>query len=105
MSEARGPATATQPPWFDAVASAAIQSRNLPAESREPHDLPIADVGHESRIDMARRAEVPGKLAFPRFGIVPSGRLAEDFEASIESTTTWLYIAIVKLMSRRLGRA
>jgi transposase len=32
-------------------------------------------------------------------------RLAKDFEASIESTTTWLYIASVKLMARRLGRA
>jgi transposase len=32
-------------------------------------------------------------------------RLAKDFEASIESATTWLYIASVKLMSRRLGRA
>jgi transposase len=32
-------------------------------------------------------------------------RLAKDFEATIESATTWLYIASVKLMSRRLVRA
>jgi len=32
-------------------------------------------------------------------------RLAKDFEASIESATTWLYIASVKLLSRRLARA
>ena len=32
-------------------------------------------------------------------------RLAKDVEASIESATTWLYIASVKLMSRRLARA
>jgi len=32
-------------------------------------------------------------------------RLTKDVEASIESATTWLYIASVKLMSRRLARA
>jgi transposase len=32
-------------------------------------------------------------------------RLAKDFEATIESATTWLYIASVKLMSRRLAVA
>jgi transposase len=32
-------------------------------------------------------------------------RLAKDVEATIESATTWLYIASVKLMSRRLAAA
>ena len=32
-------------------------------------------------------------------------RLAKDFEATIVSTTTWLYVASVKLMSRRLAAA
>ena len=32
-------------------------------------------------------------------------RLAKDFEASIESATSWLYIASVKLLGRRLARA
>ena len=32
-------------------------------------------------------------------------RLAKDFEATIESATTWRYIASVKLMSRRLAAA
>ena len=32
-------------------------------------------------------------------------RLAKDFEATIESATTWLYIASVKLLSRRLAAA
>jgi transposase len=31
-------------------------------------------------------------------------RLAKDFEASIESATSWLYIAAVKLLARRLAR-
>jgi transposase len=30
-------------------------------------------------------------------------RLAKDMEAIIESAVTWLYIASVKLMSRRLA--
>ncbi len=32
-------------------------------------------------------------------------RLAKDFEATIESAETWLMIASVKLLSRRLARA
>jgi hypothetical protein len=32
-------------------------------------------------------------------------RRAEDFEATIESAVTWLYIASAKLMSRRLAAA
>jgi transposase len=32
-------------------------------------------------------------------------RLAKDFEATTDSAKTWLYIASVKLMSRRLARA
>jgi transposase len=32
-------------------------------------------------------------------------RLAKDFEATIESAVTWLYIGSVKLMSRRLAQA
>jgi transposase len=32
-------------------------------------------------------------------------RLAKDFEATIASAETWLWIASVKLMVRRLARA
>ena len=32
-------------------------------------------------------------------------RLAKDVQATVESAVTWLYIASVKLMSRRLARA
>ena len=32
-------------------------------------------------------------------------RLAKDFEATIQSAVTWLYIASVKLMTRRLAAA
>jgi transposase len=32
-------------------------------------------------------------------------RLAKDFEATLESAQAWLYIANVKLLSRRLARA
>jgi hypothetical protein len=32
-------------------------------------------------------------------------RLAKDFEATIESAQAWLFIASVKLLSRRIARA
>jgi transposase len=32
-------------------------------------------------------------------------RLAKDFERTVDSALTWLYIARVKLMSRRLAAA
>ena len=32
-------------------------------------------------------------------------RLAKDVEATVESAVTWVYIASVKLMSRRLAAA
>ena len=36
------------------------------------------------------------------FGAASSRRLAKDVEATIESAVSWLFIARVKLMSRRL---
>lgn len=60
------------------------------------------------RSDMAK-----GFVALPRRWVVErtfawlnrNRRLAKDFEATIASAVTWLYIASVKLMSRRLARA
>jgi len=65
-------------------------------------------------IEIIKRSDaVSGFVVLPRRWVVErtlawlnrNRRLAKDFEASIESATTWLYIASVKLMSRRLGRA
>lgn len=54
-----------------------------------------------------------GFIALPRRWVVErtfawlnrNRRLAKDFEATIASATTWLYVASVKLMSRRLATA
>ena len=64
-------------------------------------------------IEIVKRSDAArGFVVLPRRWVVErtlawlnrNRRLAKDFEASIESATTWLYIASVKLMSRRLGR-
>jgi transposase len=65
-------------------------------------------------IEIVKRSDAArGFVVLPRRWVVErtlawlnrNRRLAKDFEASIESATTWLYITSVKLMSRRLGRA
>ena len=65
-------------------------------------------------IQIVRRSdEAKGFVLLPRRWVVGrtlawfnrNRRLAKDFETTVESATTWLYIASVKLMSRRLGRA
>ena len=65
-------------------------------------------------IEIVKRSDAArGFVVLPRRWVVErtlawlnrNRRLAKDFEASIESATTWLYIASVKLMSRRLGRS
>ncbi len=44
-----------------------------------------------------------GRYLFVRLVSNRNRRLAKDFEATVESAVTWLYIASVKLMSRRLA--
>jgi transposase len=65
-------------------------------------------------IEIVKRSDAAqGFILLPRRWVVKrtlawlnrNRRLAKDFEASVESAATWLYIASVKLMSRRLGRA
>lgn len=64
-------------------------------------------------IEIVKRSDkAKGFVLLPRRWVVErtlawlnrNRRLAKDFEASIESAMTWLYIASVKLMSRRLAR-
>ena len=63
-------------------------------------------------IDIVKRSDAAkGFVLLPRRWVVErtfawlnrNRRLAKDVEASIESSVTWLYIASVKLMSRRLA--
>jgi len=63
-------------------------------------------------IEIVKRSDAAkGFVLLPRRWVVErtiawlnrNRRLAKDVEATIASATTWLYIASVKLMSRRLG--
>ena len=64
-------------------------------------------------IEIVKRSDAAkGFVLLPRRWVVErtlawlnrNRRLAKDFEATVESAVTWLYIASVKLMSRRLAR-
>ena len=73
----------------------------------------LADMGTWS-IEIIKRSDTAkGFVLLPRRWVVErtiawlnrNRRLAKDFEATTESSVTWLYIASVKLMSRRLATA
>src|SRR5215471_1506234 len=68
----------------------------------------------EWTIEIVKRSDADkGFVLLPRRWVVErtlawlnrNRRLAKDFEATIESAATWLYVASVKLMSRRLAAA
>ena len=72
-------------------------------------------VGHGTwTLEIVKRSDAAkGFVLLPRRWVVErtfawlnrNRRLAKDFEATIETATAWLYIASVKLLSRRLARA
>jgi len=71
----------------------------------------LAKLGKWS-IEIVKRSDAArGFVVLPRRWVVErtlawlnrNRRLAKDFEATIESATTWLYVASVKLMARRLA--
>jgi transposase len=71
----------------------------------------LAKLG-EWTIEIVKRSHpASGFVVLPRRWVVErtlawlnrNRRLAKDFEATIESATTWLYVASVKLMARRLA--
>lgn len=63
--------------------------------------------------EIVRRTDAKGFQPLPRRWVVErtiawlnrNRRLAKDFEATIESALAWLFIASVKLLSRRIARA
>lgn len=73
----------------------------------------LAKLGEWTMEIVKRSDAAKGFVLLPRRWVVErtlawlnrNRRLAKDFEATIESATTWLYIASVKLMSRRLAAA
>lgn len=73
----------------------------------------LKDLG-DWTIEIVKRSDVAkGFVLLPRRWVVErtfawlnrNRRLAKDVEATIESAVAWLYIASVKLMSRRLAAA
>jgi transposase len=73
----------------------------------------LKDLG-DWTVEIVKRSDVAkGFVLLPRRWVVErtfawlnrNRRLAKDVEATIESAVTWLYIASVKLMSRRLAAA
>ena len=66
------------------------------------------------RIEIVKRSDdMKGFVVLPRRWVVErtltwlnrNRRLAKDFEATIASAEAWLFLASVKLLSRRLARA
>jgi transposase len=73
----------------------------------------LEDLGNWT-IEIVKRSDLAkGFVLLPRRWVVErtlawlnrNRRLAKDFEATTESSVTWLFIASVKLMSRRLAVA
>jgi transposase len=64
-------------------------------------------------LELVKKAHAKGFVPLPRRWVVErtlawlnrNRRLAKDFEATIASAETWLWVASVKLMVRRLARA
>lgn len=102
------------PPLLESVRSAFPWLRHVFADSAYAGDKlkkALAEVG-EWTIEIVKRSDVAqGFVVLPRRWVVErtlawlnrNRRLAKDFEGSIESAATWLYIASVKLMARRLA--
>jgi len=73
----------------------------------------LAGLGNRTIEIIKRPQNAEGFVLLPRRWVVErtfawlnrNRRLAKDFEATLESALAWLFIASVKLMSRRLARA
>ena len=73
----------------------------------------LAALGDWSLEIIKRSDQAKGFVLLPRRWVVErtfawlgrNRRLAKDFEARVESAVTWLYIAHVKLLTRRIARA
>lgn len=104
------------PPLLESVRDAFPWLRHVFADAAyagEKLSGALKQIG-EWTIEVVKRCDADkGFVLLPRRWVVErtfawlnrNRRLAKDFEATIESAMTWLYIASVKLMSRRLARA
>jgi transposase len=79
---------------------------------RKKLETALAKLGNWTLEIVKRASDAKGFHVLPRRWVVErtlawlnrNCRLAKDFEASIESALTWLMIASVKLLARRLAR-
>ena len=104
------------PPLLASVRSAFPWLRHVFADSAYAGDKlkgALEDLGNWT-IEIVKRSDLAkGFVLLPRRWVVErtlawlnrNRRLAKDFEATTESSVTWLFIASVKLMSRRLAVA
>ena len=104
------------PPLLASVRSAFPWLRHVFADSAYAGDKlkgALENLGSWT-IEIVRRSDLAkGFVLLPRRWVVErtlawlnrNRRLAKDFEATTESSVTWLFIASVKLMSRRLAVA
>ena len=104
------------PPLLASVRSAFPWLRHVFADSAYAGDKlkgALEDLGNWT-IEIVKRSDLAkGVVLLPRRWVVErtlawlnrNRRLAKDFEATTESSVTWLFIASVKLMSRRLAVA
>jgi putative transposase len=75
-------------------------------------DTTLDKIGHWTIEIVKRSNTIRGFVVLPRRWVVErtlawlnrNRRLAKDFETSLQSALTWLFLASVKLLMRRLGR-
>jgi transposase len=104
-------------PWLlDSIRAAFPWLRHVFADAGYTGDKlkgALAELG-DWTIEIVKRSDAAkGFVLLPRRWVVErtlawlnrNRRLAKDFEATVESAVTWLYVASVKLMTRRLAAA
>jgi transposase len=88
-------------------------SSPMPAYAGDKLEQALATLGTWTLEIVKRADDAKGFVLLPRRWVVErtiawlnrNRRLAKDFEATIESALAWVFIASVKLLSRRLVRA
>ncbi len=76
------------------------------------HQLRLGRGRHHIQLEIVQKNPDGGFAVLPKRWIVErtfawlgrSRRLSKDFEALCETTETWIYIAMIQLMTRRLAR-
>ena len=106
-------ATAQRRSWPPPVISTLGCATSLPTACYSGAKLATAlDKIGRWTIEIVKRSDAAGFVVLPRRWVVErtfawlnrNRRLAKDFEANPESALSWLFLASVKLLTRRLSR-